>query len=130
MEPTPQNTPDLLSKLQPWQLFAVVGAFTGAGALLKVLLKSVRGRFWKQALRIFSSAFWGTMAAILVSDWLTLSPKSLLVLATLLGWVGFETTLSNLFRLVGKKADLNLEPAKPTRKKPRSKSPSSSLNTK
>lgn len=124
MEPTPQHTTDLLSKLEPWQLFAVVGAFTSAGALLKVLLESVRGKFWKQALHVLSSAFWGTLAAVLVSDWLTLSPKSLLVLATLLGWVGFETTLRNLLRVVGKKADLNLEPSpKPTRKKPRSKSP-------
>lgn len=121
MEPTP-NTPDLLSNLEPWQLFALVGAFTGAGALLKVLLESVRGGFWKQALRVLSSAFWGILGAILVSDWLTLSPKSLLVLATLLGWVGFEATLHNLLKWVGKKADLHLEPLKPTRKKPRSRS--------
>jgi hypothetical protein len=124
MEPTPQNTTDLLSRLEPWQLFVVVGVFTGTGALLRVLLKSVRGRFWKQALHVLSSAFWGTLAAILVSDWLPLSPKSLLVLATLLGWVGFETTLHNLFQVVGKKTDLKLEPTpKPPRKKSRSKGP-------
>lgn len=121
MEPTP-NTPDLLSNLEPWKLFALVGAFTGTGALLKVLLENVRGGFWKQALRVLSSAFWGILGAILVSDWLTLSPKSLLVLATLLGWVGFEATLRNLLKWVGKRADLNLEPPKPTRKKPHSKS--------
>ncbi len=119
MEPTP-NATDLLSNLEPWQLFALVGAFTGAGALLKVLLESVRSGFWKQALRVLSSAFWGTLAAILISDWLTLSPKSLLVLGTLLGWVGFEATLRNLSRWVSKKTDLNLEAPKPTRKKPRS----------
>ncbi|MCX7784099.1 MAG: hypothetical protein N2318_10720 [Meiothermus sp.] len=122
MEPA-QPTTDLLSKLEPWQFFGVICAFAAAGALLKVLVESVRGKFWKQALRILSSAFWGALATILVSDWLTLSPKSLLVLATLLGWVGFEATLGNLFRVVGKKTDLKLEAPKPPRKKPRSKSP-------
>ncbi|GEM84304.1 hypothetical protein [Meiothermus hypogaeus] len=121
MEPA-QSTTDLLSRLEPWQFFGVMGAFAVAGALLKVLVESVRSKFWKQALRVLSSAFWGTLAAILVSDWLTLSPKSLLVLATLLGWVGFEATLGNLLRLVGKKTDLKLEAPKPPRKKPRSKS--------
>ncbi|GIW34446.1 hypothetical protein [Meiothermus sp.] len=121
MEPAP-STADLLSRLEPWQFFGVMGAFAATGALLKVLVESVRSKFWKQALRILSSAFWGTLAAILVSDWLTLSPKSLLVLATLLGWVGFEATLGNLFRLVGKKTDLKLEAPQPPRKKPRRKS--------
>lgn len=117
-----QPTTDLLSKLEAWQLLAIIGAFAGAGALLRFLVESVRSKFWKQALRILSSAFWGTLAAILVSDWLTLSPKSLLVLATLLGWVGFETTLGNLLKMVGKKTDLKLEAPKAPRKKTRNKS--------
>lgn len=123
MEPA-QPTTDLLSKLDPWQFFGVMGSFAATGALLKVLVESVQSKFWKQSLRILSSAFWGTLAAILVSDWLTLSPKSLLVLATLLGWVGFEATLGNLFRVVGQKTDLKLKAPKTPRKKPRSKSPS------
>lgn len=121
MEPA-QPTTDLLSRLEPWQLFGVMGAFAATGALLKVLVESVRSKFWKQALRVLSSAFWGTLTAVLVSDWLTLSPKSLLVLATLLGWVGFEATLGNLFRVVGQKTDLKLEGPKPPRKKSRGKS--------
>ncbi len=121
MDPT-LPTPDLLAKLKPWPLVGVMAAFAATGALLKVLIESVKGGFWQQALRILSSAFWGTLAAILVSDWLHLSPKSLLVLATLLGWVGFETTLKNLLRVVGKKTDWKLEAPRP-RKKPRRKSP-------
>ncbi|GIW26286.1 hypothetical protein [Meiothermus sp.] len=117
MEPTPP-IPDLLSGLEPWQFIGLVAAFAATGALLKVLVESVRGKRWKLALRIVSSAFWGTLAVILVSDWLTLSPKSLLVLATLLGWVGFETTLGNLIRVMGKKTDLKLEAPRSSRKKP------------
>ncbi|MCX7601214.1 MAG: phage holin family protein [Meiothermus sp.] len=122
MEPKP-STLDFLARLEPWQFWGIIGLFAGAGALLRFLVESAQGPCWKRALRVLSSAFWGTLAALLVSDWLTLSPKSLLVLATLLGWVGSEVTLGQLLRAVGKKTDLKLEAPKSPRKKNGRKKP-------
>jgi len=116
----PLHTTDLIFTLEAWGFFGLIGAFAGAGALLRALIQKVGGRFWKQALRIHSSAFWDTQAAILVSDWLTLSPGSLLVLATLLGWVGYKTTLGSLSWVLSQKTDLDLLPTSRSSKRPRS----------
>ncbi|MDX2006993.1 MAG: hypothetical protein SFU83_17285 [Meiothermus sp.] len=96
-----------------WQLLLLTCGFAGVGALLKVLVESVRHRLLRRGVRILSSAFWGGMVVILLSEWSDFSPKTLLVLATLLGWLGFEATLSAATRLLEKLLGVGAERARP-----------------
>ncbi len=93
-----------------WQAFAQTLLFAGLGALLKLLVQSVRHRSWRRAVQLLASAFWGGMATLLISEWLEVTPKTLLVLATLLGWLGFETSLDFLGRLLEKRLGLERKP--------------------
>jgi hypothetical protein len=88
-------------QLSGWQFALMAVFFAGIGALLKMLLDSLQGG-WKKAIQVVSSAFWGGMTVILLSEWSGASPKTLLVLATLLGWLGFETTLNAVLKLLEK----------------------------
>lgn len=92
----------------PWQALAQTLLFAGVGALLKVLVQAVRRRPWRRAVRVLASAFWGAMVALLVSEWLEVTPKTLLVLATLLGWLGYENSLQGVHNLL-EKSGLKLE---------------------
>ena len=92
-----------------WQLLALTCLFAGLGALLKLMVESVKNPLLKRATGVLSSGFWGGMAVILLSELTEFSPKVLLVLATVLGWLGFEATLSALLkwleRITGLKQD-------------------------
>lgn len=89
-------------------LWLILG-FAGLFALLRAMVDQVRRRFWRQAARVLSSAFWGFMGALLVRDWLEVSPRTLWVIAALLGWVGYEATVGMMLRLLESKGGVKLE---------------------
>jgi len=63
-------------------LWLILG-FAGLFALLRAMVDRVRRRFWKQAVRVVSSALWGLMGALLVREWLEVSPRTLWVVGGL-----------------------------------------------
>jgi hypothetical protein len=98
-----------------WQLLLLTCGFAGLGALLKLLVESVRNPLLGRGVRLLSSAFWGGMVVILLSEWSDFSPKTLLVLATLLGWLGFEATLNTVTKLLEKVLGISSERIKRTK---------------
>ena len=98
-----------------WQLLLLTCGFAGLGALLRVLVEGVRNPLLRRGVRVLSSAFWGGMAVVLLSEWSDFSPKTLLVLATLLGWLGFEATLSAVTKLLEKVIGISAERIKRTK---------------
>lgn len=83
-----------------WQVFVSAALLALSGAVLRVLVDSVRGEGWKKALRVLSSAFWGGMAAIFLSAWLKMDRSGLLAAAVLFGWIGYETVLEAVLKVI------------------------------
>ncbi|MCL6526781.1 MAG: hypothetical protein K6T57_07825 [Thermaceae bacterium] len=71
-----------------WSVFVSAALLALSGAVLRVLMESVRSEAWKRALQVLSSAFWGGLAAIFLASWLKVERSGLLAAAVLLGWVG------------------------------------------
>ncbi len=89
-------------------LWLILG-FAGLFALLRAMVDRVRRRFWKQAVRVVSSALWGFMGALLVREWLEVSPRTLWVVAALLGWVGYDATVGMMVRLLERQGRVKLD---------------------
>lgn len=92
--------------LSIWRAFSQVLVFAAIGALLRLLVQSVHHRYWKQAVRVLANVFWAAMATLLLSEWLEAHTRTLLVLATLLGWLGFEASIGLLSRVLEKRTGL------------------------
>lgn len=107
------DTPSVLSHLQLWQAFALTAAFSAISALLRALVDGVRKGIWRKVWRVASSAFWGGMAAILLSQWLKVNPETLMVLGAVFGWVGYQATLSTLLRVIENRIGLKDSESKP-----------------
>ncbi|GEM87005.1 hypothetical protein [Meiothermus granaticius] len=81
-----------------WSVFVSAALLALSGAVLRVLMESVRSEAWKRALQVLSSAFWGGLAAIFLASWLKVERSGLLAAAVLLGWVGYQAVLEALLK--------------------------------
>lgn len=106
------DTNSVLSHLQLWQTFALAAGLSAISALLRALVDGARRGIWRKVWRVTSSAFWGGMAAILLSQWLKVNPETLVVMGAVFGWTGYEATLSTLMQLLQAKAGLKESPKK------------------
>jgi len=104
---------NMLLHLEPWQVFALTASFSTLSALLRALVDSARKGIWRKVGRVASSAFWGGMAAILLSEWLKLAPQTLVVVGALFGWVGYEATVSTLLGVLERKIGIKDSESKP-----------------
>lgn len=85
---------------QEWVVYAWCGLVAVISALLRAMLDGARGR-WRKVARVASSAFWGLFGAMLLAEWLELSPEAVVAIGALLGWVGYESAVGVLLKALG-----------------------------
>lgn len=85
---------------QDWTVYAWCGLVAAISALLRAGLDGARGR-WRKVARVASSALWGLFGAMLMAEWLELSPEAVVAIGALLGWVGYESVVGVLLKALG-----------------------------
>ncbi|RIH85317.1 hypothetical protein [Calidithermus roseus] len=85
---------------QDWTVYAWSGLVAAISALLRAGLDGARGH-WRKVARVASSAFWGLFGAMLMAEWLELSPEATVAIGALLGWVGYESAVGVLLKALG-----------------------------
>ncbi|RIH87728.1 hypothetical protein Mterra_01120 [Calidithermus terrae] len=97
---------------QDWTVYGWCGFAAAVSAVLRAGLDGARGR-WRKVARVASSAFWGLFGSLLLAEWLELSPRAVVAVGALLGWIGYETTVGTLLKAFGLRLGKDEERFKP-----------------
>lgn len=81
-------------------IFSLAFVMAGLGALMKILLDGVKRTPKQIATKILIMSFWGGVYGWAITAQLTLSPEALAASSVVIGYAGYEVTISLIMRLL------------------------------